>query len=55
MNCAEFVEGGIYYLKYMKSDLNTHVENMLRMLSKQECLNWTVNLKSLHEIALLNF
>jgi hypothetical protein len=55
MNCAEFVELGIYYLKYTKSALNTHMENILGMLSKQECMNWTVNLRSLHEISLLKF
>jgi hypothetical protein len=55
MNCAEFVEFGIYYLKYMKSALNTHVENMQGVLSGKECLNRTVNLRSLHEIALIKF
>jgi hypothetical protein len=39
----------------MKSSPNTHVENMQGMLSGKECLNWTVNLRSLHEIALLKF
>jgi hypothetical protein len=55
MNCTEFLELDIYYLKYTKSALNMHVENIKGMLSIQVCMNWTVNLRSLHENTLLKF